>query len=59
MVDGVNGDLDHVVRHVVVEYRTILECVTIPNLHVEGKDVKVSAFMPTRSYAIANAVQVS
>ena len=40
MVDGVNGDLDHVVRHVVVEYRTILECVTTLSLHVEEKSVK-------------------
>ena len=59
MVDGVNGDLDHVVRHVVVEYRTILECVTILNLHVEGKNAKVLDFMPTRRYVILNAVQVS
>ena len=59
MVDGVNGDLDHVVRHVVVEYRIILECVTILNLHVEEKNVKVLAFMPTRRYVILNAVQVS
>ena len=58
MVDGVNGDLDHVVRHVVVEYRTILECVIIPNLHMEGNIVKVLALMPTSSYAILNAVQV-
>ena len=40
MVDGVNGDLDHVVRHVVVEYRTILEYVTILSLRVEEKSVK-------------------
>ena len=53
-----NGDLDHVVRHVVVEYKTILECVTIPNLYMEGNSVKVPALMPTRSYAILNAVQV-
>ena len=58
MVDGVNGDLDHVVRLVVVEYRTILECVTIPNLHMEGKSVKVLALIPEGSYAILNAVQV-
>ena len=59
MVDGVNGDLDHVVRHVVVEYRIILEYVTILNLHVEEKNVKVLAFMPTRRCVILNAVQVS
>ena len=40
MVDGVNGDLDHAVRHVVVEYRTILEYVTTLSLHVEEKSVK-------------------
>ena len=40
MVDGVNGNLDHVVRHVVVEYRTTLECVTTLSLHVEEKGVK-------------------
>ena len=53
-----NGDLDHVVRHVVVEHRTILECVTTPNLQMEGKSVKVLSLMPTSSYAILNAVQV-
>ena len=58
MVAGVDGDLDHVVRHVVVEHRTILECVTIPNLQMEGNSVKVLAFILTRSYAILNAVQV-
>ena len=45
MVDGVNGDLDHVVRHVVVEYRTILECVTTLSLHVEEKSVQDLASM--------------
>ena len=46
MVDGPHGDLDHVVRHVVMEYRTTLECVTIPNLHVEGNNVKATVLLP-------------
>ena len=41
MVDGVHGDMDHVVRHVVEEYRIILECVIILNLHAMGRNVKV------------------
>ena len=45
MVDGVHGVLDHVVKLVVVENRNILDCVTIPNLHVEGKNVKDQALM--------------
>ena len=43
MVDGVHGYLDHVVRHVVEEYRIILEYVIILNLHVEEKNVQVLA----------------
>ena len=58
MVDGVHGDLDHVVRHVAEEYRIILECVIILNLHVEGKNVMALAFIPTRNYAKMFAVQV-
>ena len=58
MVDGVRGGLDHVVRHVVEEYRIILECVVIPNLHVEGKNAMVLAFIPPNSYAMMFAVQV-
>ena len=49
MVNGVNGDLGHVVRHVMVEYRTIPECVTIPNLHVEEKSVKGLASILSRN----------
>ena len=45
MVTGVCGDLDCVVRHVVVGYGTILECVIIPNLHVEENGVKVITFL--------------
>ena len=58
MVDGVHGDLDHVRRHVVVDYRIILECVTLPNLHVEGKNVKVLIFMPINRNVMIFAVQV-
>ena len=56
MVDGVHGVLDHVVRHVVVEHRSLLGCVTIQNLHVEGKNVKVLALILL--IAITFAVQV-
>ena len=58
MVDGVHGDREIVVRHVVEEYRIILECVIILNLHVEGKNVMVLAFIPPNSYAMMFAVQV-
>ena len=58
MVDWVHGHLDHVVRHVVEEYRIILECVIILNLHVEGNSVKILALIPTRSYAAPIAAQV-
>ena len=58
MVDGVHGHLDHVVRHVVEEYRIILQCVIILNLHVEGNSVKVLALIPTRSCATPIAAQV-
>ena len=34
MVDGVHGCVDHVVRHVVVEYKIVLEVVTILHLTV-------------------------
>lgn len=56
MVTGVHGELDHAVRHVVVEYGIILECVMIPYLHVEEKTVKVLAFM--RKNAMIFVVQV-
>ena len=49
--------MDHVVRHVVEEYRIILECVIILNLLVEGKNVKVS--VTTLLTAMTFAVQVS
>ena len=35
MVDGVHGGMDHVVRVVVVEHDTVLECVKILLLPVE------------------------
>ena len=59
MVDGVNGDLDHVVRHVVVEYRTILECVTTLSLHVEEKTARVQQVMQLKRSAMIFAVHVS
>ena len=58
MVDGVNGDLDHVVRHVVVEYRTILECVTILSLHVEEKTVKDPAASILSKHVMTITAQV-
>ena len=58
MVDGVHGDLDHVVRHVMVEYRIILECVIILNLHVEEKNVMASAFTCIRINVVTFVVQV-
>ena len=57
MVDGVHGGMDHVVRHVVEEYRIILECVIIPNLHAMGRNVKVS--VTTLINVMTFAVQVS
>ena len=59
MVDGVHGSLNHVVRHVVVEYRTILECVTTLSLHVEEKTAKVQQVMQLKRSAMIFAVQVS
>ena len=59
MVDGVHGDLDNVVRHVVEEHTTILECVMILSLHVEGKFVKVLGLcVCMRRNAMTSAVQV-
>ena len=58
MVDGVHGHMGHVVRHVVVEYRIILECVIILNLHVEGKNVMVSELMYSIRIAMILVVQV-
>ena len=58
MVPGVNGNLDHVVRHVVVGYGIILEYVIILNLHVEEKNVKVLVFILISRYAMKIVVQV-
>ena len=41
MVDGVHGCVSHVVRHVVVEYKDVIEVVTILNLTVEETIVLV------------------
>ena len=58
MATGVHGDLDHVARHVVMEYTNIPEYVTILNLHAEGKNVKAMQFIVTRKSAMTFAVQV-
>ena len=58
MVDGVHGDLDLVVRHVVVEQRIILECVIILNLHVEEKSVMAPVFIYIKISAMTFAVHV-
>ena len=57
MVDGVHGHMESVVRHVVEEYRIILECVMILNIHVEGRNVKV--LVPTPLNVMTFAVQVN
>ena len=57
MVDGVNGNVDHVVRHVVVEDIAILESVTVLNLHVEGRNVMDVLFL-LRENATTFVVQV-
>ena len=56
MVDGVHGDIESVVRHVVVEYRTIPGYAMLLNLHAQGKNVKVS--VTTLLNVMTFAVQV-
>ena len=58
MVDGVNGKLDHVVKHVAVGTKTTLEHVTVPHPHVEAKIVMVPVLILITRYVIAIAVQV-
>ena len=59
MVDGAHGNVDHVVRHVVlVEDITTLECVTVPNLHVEENNVKAIVLLPLVVTVLNLAVQV-
>ena len=59
MVDGVHGNVDHVVRHVVVmEDIAILECVTVPNLHVEENNVMAIGLLPLDVTVLTLAVQV-
>ena len=41
MVDGVHGRVDHVVRHVVVEHKDVIEVVAILHLTVEEMIVLV------------------
>ena len=58
-MDGAHGSVDHVVRHVVmVEDIAILECVTIPNLHVEENNVKAIELLPLGATVLTLAVQV-
>ena len=60
MVDGAHGNVDHVVRHVVlVEDIATLECVTIPNLHVEENNVKAIVLLPLGVTVLTLAVQVN
>ena len=58
MEDGVHGIVDHVVRHVVVEYIATLECVIIPNLHVEENNVTATVLLPLVVTVLTLAVQV-
>ena len=59
MVDGAHGNVDHVVRHVVlVEDITTLECVIIPNLHVEENNVKATVPLLLGVTVLNLAVQV-
>ena len=59
MVDGVHGNVDHVVRHVVmVEDIAILECVTVPNPYVEENNVKALVHSPLDVIVLTLAVQV-
>ena len=56
MVDGVHGYVDHVLRHVVEEYRRQLEHVTIPHLPVE--EMIVQAQLSGMMYATLNVALV-
>ena len=58
MGDGVHGNVDHVVRHVVMEDISIRECVTIPNLHVEENNVKALEILLLSVTELTFAVQV-
>ena len=57
MVDGVHGDLDHVVGHVVEEHSKLLENVIILHLPVEEKTAVV-LLVPTRVYVTILVVVV-
>ena len=59
MVDGAHGNMDHVVRYVVlVEDIATLECVTVPNLHVEENNVMAIRLLPLGVMILTLAVQV-
>ena len=53
-----NGNLDHVVKHVVVDTKTILEYVIVLCPRVEEKIVMVPVLIHIKRYVIAIAVQV-
>ena len=52
------GQLNHAVRHVVVEYEVSLESVTIPNLSAMVNNVKARAIMFSQENAMTFAVLV-
>ena len=58
MVNGVVGYLDDAVRHVVVEYEVSPGSVTIPNLTVMVKIVKVKAITSFQENAMTFVVLV-
>ena len=57
MVDGVHGDMDHVVKHVVEEHEDWLGVVTI--LHLTVVETIVLVQVLNTYHAIPNAVLVS
>ena len=56
MVDGVPGHVNHVLRHVVVEYKHQLEGVT--NLYLPVEEIIVQAQISGRLHATPNVVLV-
>ena len=58
MVDGVLGSVDHVVRHVVVEHKGVLEVVTILHLVVEERIVLAQVLSQDHVQVIAVLVRL-
>ena len=58
MVDGVIGELDHVVRPVAVGCVILLDSVTTPLLHAMERYVKGRTIYLTQENAMTSAVQV-